>query len=1319
MKQILLFCFMILACALNAQVISLTTSTGARGFNVDEIRMVRTALDGSGILSYGNPLVTVFVTETPAAIVTASCNKLFSVTAVESVNGVNTNVPMVVNWVLIGSIQANLAGFAVISYKTPPAINIVTNQSYATVAALADDCPGGGGGSGTVTTVGFTNANGVSGVVTNPTTTPNLTLTLGAITPTSINGATISTSETTFMLSGAGKIVDVVGNATISGVNSGDVSLAGENYLSRAGQVVTANPVDLSGSNVTGTLKTSSTSALTGDVTKASGNLNTTINVGAVTGTKLAADAVVDSTKVGANAIQSSDIASGQVWNRNLAGSAVDSTKIAARAVQSSDIGVGAVWATNIAANAVDSTKVKSRSISGLNIALNTVANGNLVGDITLSKLGQSGATSNQVPQWNGSAWVPATVGGGGSYTSGDGIFISGANKINATGQQSLWNAIKYIRINDTIPARGLSANEFVANYPVTDVDSSYYKFTNASVGGQRGGWLANGTSNDSIAVSAPFGVLIGDSQAAGRPGLWGRLQPNGASSFNWNYPDSVGQISFRLRQLTGMRWYNHGIGGQTSLQVLSRCDRDLLGLVSTPILGADGRGTKTLNRKPSIAVVIVGINDVFTAGFNADITENNIYAICKKSSENGIYTIALTLPGDALITTPAQSRYINEVNAWMKAGGLNNLGVVVVDYNTWWKNPTYNDNSTGNAYIVDDIHPSKVGYDSLSVFIFNQAKIPTIRKVIVSNELAPSGGLTGFSRPNNVNFGNTTYSIANSIDSFSLTKALVTDSVFMKINSSTNVTGTTYSGFSDIRYVLSNQVSNLYKSPRVIPSPAPLALKAAGTSPSFTTLSVVSSTNRPFFGITQDGSVYNLGKGSVSTNTVFGQEAFGNSAGVTGANNTGMGQYPLYALTTGTQNVGIGNRAGFGITTASNNSLLGYFAGNKITTGGGHTVMGSQALANITTASSCTAIGSSALSLCTAAENTAVGESALFALTTGTQNVASANLSLFNATTGNRNSAFGYRALLGLTTTSGTTGIGYRAGTFIADGTTSLTTPTNCTFIGGDTKGSANGITNETVIGFNAIGNGSNTVTIGSSAVTSNVFYGKLGVNGLPAYTGDFIGTDGVRITTGTTGQRGTAAAGVIRHNTDLNKFEGSGTGATYYPFDQTLYSATANTTVTNTTVVSNLASVSIPANSLAVGQTINVNLAGYINTDAIAPGNGRIGIVYGTDTIYSAVAAIQPISGGNIKTFIVQFSVRVVASGATGALRAQGFAQMQTDLTTLPYYGGWYPFSAPTIANTTVNTTTAKPFSVFWQFGTADPDNGVAITSGTILRQ
>ncbi|MCF8277900.1 MAG: tail fiber domain-containing protein [Flavobacteriales bacterium] len=71
------------------------------------------------------------------------------------------------------------------------------------------------GNSGTVTSVGVTTVNGVSGTVSNPTTTPSISLTLGAITPTSIAASGTVTGSN---LSGSS-----------SGTNTGDqtISLTG------------------------------------------------------------------------------------------------------------------------------------------------------------------------------------------------------------------------------------------------------------------------------------------------------------------------------------------------------------------------------------------------------------------------------------------------------------------------------------------------------------------------------------------------------------------------------------------------------------------------------------------------------------------------------------------------------------------------------------------------------------------------------------------------------------------------------------------------------------------------------------------------------------------------------------------------------------------------------------------------------------------------------------------------------------------------------------------------------------------------------------
>lgn len=71
---------------------------------------------------------------------------------------------------------------------------------------------------GTVTSVSVSTANGVSGSVANPTTTPDITLTLGAITPSSVNGNTISTGTGTLTL--GSKVLTVSNSLTLAGTDS-------------------------------------------------------------------------------------------------------------------------------------------------------------------------------------------------------------------------------------------------------------------------------------------------------------------------------------------------------------------------------------------------------------------------------------------------------------------------------------------------------------------------------------------------------------------------------------------------------------------------------------------------------------------------------------------------------------------------------------------------------------------------------------------------------------------------------------------------------------------------------------------------------------------------------------------------------------------------------------------------------------------------------------------------------------------------------------------------------------------------------------------
>jgi hypothetical protein len=144
---------------------------------------------------------------------------------------------------------------------------------------------GSGGGTGSVTSVSVVTANGVSGTVTNPTSTPAITLTLGAITPSTVNGLTLTALATGFTVQGGtvSKTLTVPLDATVSGTNTGDITKTGENYITLTGQQITANAVNLSGTNATGTLAAARFGALTGDVTNSAGSYATTIAANAVT----------------------------------------------------------------------------------------------------------------------------------------------------------------------------------------------------------------------------------------------------------------------------------------------------------------------------------------------------------------------------------------------------------------------------------------------------------------------------------------------------------------------------------------------------------------------------------------------------------------------------------------------------------------------------------------------------------------------------------------------------------------------------------------------------------------------------------------------------------------------------------------------------------------------------------------------------------------------------------------------------------------------------------------------------------------------------
>lgn len=154
-----------------------------------------------------------------------------------------------------------------------------------------------------------------------------------------------------------------------------------------------------------------------------------------------------------------------------------------------------------------------------------------------------------------------------------------------------------------------------------------------------------------------------------------------------------------------------------------------------------------------------------------------------------------------------------------------------------------------------------------------------------------------------------------------------------------------------------------------------------------------------------------------------------------------------------------------------SENTLINRDTGKALTTGYRNTFVGAYSGSNITTGHSNVAVGFQAMT----------GGSG----PTGQSNVAIGNLPLTGLTSGNFNVAIGNQTLRNNTTGQDNVAIGRQAGQLVISGGAN-TTGQNSIFIGLDTRPSANNETNQVVIGANARGNGSNTITFGDTAITN-----------------------------------------------------------------------------------------------------------------------------------------------------------------------------------------------------------------------------------------
>ena len=235
---------------------------------------------------------------------------------------------------------------------------------------LRGDSTWGANPLGTVTTVSVTTAAGVSGSVANATTTPAITVSLGAITPTSVNAVVLSGASAPTLA--------VTGTTTVSGANTGD-----QTNISGNAATVTTNANLTGGVTSVGNAATVITNAnLTGGVTSA-GNAATVVTnanlTGGVTSVGNAATVVTNANLTGG--VTSVGNAATVVTNANLTGG-VTSVGNAATVITNANLTGGVTSVGNAA------TVITNANLTGV---VTSTGNATAIADAALSIAKTSG----------------------------------------------------------------------------------------------------------------------------------------------------------------------------------------------------------------------------------------------------------------------------------------------------------------------------------------------------------------------------------------------------------------------------------------------------------------------------------------------------------------------------------------------------------------------------------------------------------------------------------------------------------------------------------------------------------------------------------------------------------------------------------------------------------------------------------------------------------------------------------------------------------------------------------------------------------------
>jgi hypothetical protein len=577
----------------------------------------------------------------------------------------------------------------------------------------------------------------------------------------------------------------------------------------------------------------------------------------------------------------------------------------------------GSAWAP-FTLGSYDPYGAAQAATNGLNAAAFTgVASSGWPTSWALSALQQSGASLLQVPQWNGSSWVPATVSGSGAAAT---------------------NALSMVESNGTVVATG-----------ATNLNLSNGTNTTLSVNG------ASGTVNLSVNVPTGSFDAAGAAQAA----------TNGLGAAAWqpvNHWDLAGAGAAAALAATNAvsaalveAWL--GFTPEAATADLAGWSVTPTNLLTNYTFTAGANVTLT----PSASAGTLNLTIAAAGGGSgtAYVTQNpltnsvygtNVTSLGNATNLGGTYLASLTMSGLLTNTATGTNQFTGSIEA---AGFMGPAGVasgVTVG------------NVSGRTAMLDGTNSALTVSNVTAAFITSTNGMTNTGNVYDKAYtyfgstgqayVDGSGNLTvnGFGAfTSTVDFGSSAQSYMDGSGVFHGT-ATIASSGWPTTWALSSITGT---GTLPSWATLQTNIFDLAGAGTTAALNATSGLPALVWATIGTGLSLSGGT----LSATGSGT---LAAGANGTNVWLGVGAM--QSVTNGQHNAGVGDYSLANVTSGSHNAALGYAAGQGVTTGSYNTILGDEAANNLQTGSGNTILGPGANVSSSSIYGSVAIGTGAV---------------------------------------------------------------------------------------------------------------------------------------------------------------------------------------------------------------------------------------------------------------------------------------------------------------------------------------------------------------------